>query len=75
MDEIFLYAIFALIWFFGTRILISTAIVVPAIYLVIWYLNKSGHHIKIKARWIILAGVLIGIIVGWINWEYLSLRI
>ena len=71
MDEIFLYAIFALIWFFGTRILISVAITVPMVYLVIWYLNRTGRHIVIKARWIILAGILIGIIGGWINWECL----
>jgi len=71
MDEIFLYAIFALIWFFGTRILISVAVTVPMVYLVIWYLNRTGRHIVIKARWIILAGILIGIIGGWINWECL----
>jgi len=71
MDEIFLYAIFAFIWFFGTRILISVAITVPMVYLVIWYLNRTGRHIVIKARWIILAGILIGIIGGWINWECL----
>ncbi|MBA7584310.1 hypothetical protein ES708_26263 [subsurface metagenome] len=29
MDEMFLYAIFALVWFFGTRILISLAVTVP----------------------------------------------
>lgn len=71
MEEMFLYAIFALVWFFGTRILISLAITVPIIYLVIWYLNRTGRHIMIKARWIILAGVLIGIIAGWVSWEYL----
>ena len=71
MDEMFLYAIFALVWFFGTRILISLAVTVPVTYLVIWYLNRAGHHIVIKARWIILAGILIGIIAGWISWEYL----
>ncbi|MBA7589865.1 hypothetical protein ES708_31958 [subsurface metagenome] len=71
MDEMFLFAIFALVWFFGTRVLISLAIIVPATYLVIWYLNRSGHHIVIKARWIILAGITIGIIIGWISWECL----
>jgi len=71
VEEMFLYAIFALVWFFGTRILISVAITVPVVYLVIWYLNRGGRHIVIKARWIILAGVLIGVIAGWISWEYL----
>lgn len=71
MDEMFLFAIFALVWFFGTRILISLAVTVPIFYLVIWYLNRTGRHIMIRARWIILAGVLIGIIAGWISWEYL----
>lgn len=71
MDEMFLYAIFALVWFFGTRILISLAITIPVIYLVIYYLNRTGRRIMIKARWIIFAGVLIGIIAGWISWEYL----
>ena len=71
MEEMFLYAIFALVWFFGTRILISLAITVPVIYLVIWYLNRTGHHIIVKARWIILSGVLIGIVFGWISWECL----
>lgn len=71
MDEMFLYVIFALVWFFGTRILISVAITVPAIYLVIWYLNITGQHIVIRARWIILVGILIGIIVGWVSWECL----
>jgi len=71
MEEMFLYAIFALVWFFGTRILISVAIIVPVIYLVIWFLNKSGRYIEVKARWIILAGIIVGIIVGWTNWEYL----
>jgi hypothetical protein len=66
------YIIFALIWFFGTKILISMAIVTPAIYLVVWYLNKSGRHIKIKLRWVIFIGFLVGIIVGWITWECLG---
>ena len=71
MEEMFLYAIFALVWFFGTRILISLAITVPVIYLVIWYLNRTDRYIIVKVRWIILAGVLIGIVFGWISWEYL----
>jgi len=71
MEEIFLYAVFGLVWFFGTRILIGVAVTVPMVYLVIWYLNRTGRHIVIKARWIILAGILIGIIGGWINWECL----
>ncbi|MBA7552381.1 hypothetical protein ES705_44942 [subsurface metagenome] len=71
MDEMFLFAIFALVWFFGTRILISLAITVPVTYLVICYLNRAGRHIMVKARWIILAGVLIGIVFGWISWECL----
>jgi len=72
MEEIFLYAIFALVWFFGTRILIGVAVTVPAMYLIIWYLNKSGRHIIIKARWIILIGILIGVVIGWISWECLG---
>lgn len=71
MDEMFLYAIFALVWFFGTKILISVAVIVPVTYLVIWHLNKSGRHIVVKARWIIFAAVLFGIVFGWISWECL----
>ncbi len=71
MEEMFLYAMFALVWFFGTRILISLAVTVPVIYLVICYLNRAGRHIMVKAIWIILAGVLIGIVFGWISWECL----
>ena len=71
MEEMFLYAIFALVWFFGTRILISVAVIVPATYLMIWFLKKSGRHIEVKARWIIFAAVLVGIVFGWISWECL----
>lgn len=71
MEEMFLYAIFALVWFFGTKILISVAVIVPATYLVIWFLNKSGRYIEVKARWIIFAAVLVGIVFGWISWECL----
>lgn len=71
MDEMFLFAIFGLFWFYGTRILISLAVTIPIIYLVIYYLNRTGRHIMVRARWIILAGILVGIVFGWISWECL----